>query len=78
MSVQNFMICQTNPFAGWALFGVLDYMLYVYLVFATPQVFLTFGTTPAARSGIEKENSTPIEVLSSVFFIMYTSVYVCT
>ena len=25
-------------------------------------MFLTFGTAPAARSGVEKENSTPIEV----------------
>ena len=28
------------------------------------QVFLTFGSVPAARSGLEKENSTPIELPS--------------
>ena len=27
-------------------------------------MFLTFGSVPAARSGLEKENSTPIELPS--------------
>ena len=39
--------------------------IYVLNIYMHPlQVFLTFGSVPAARSGFEKENSTPIELPS--------------